>query len=72
MHQRIYLVVILTLGCVASAASADVPATAEFVSVCGDPGMRQPEPRVLLEGWNFCNRCVGALCAAASLLPCTP
>lgn len=35
-----------------------------FVSVCGDPAMSQPEPRVLLEGWNFCNRC-GRACTVA-------
>ena len=28
-----------------------------FVSVSGDPGMRSAQPRLLLEGWNFCNRC---------------
>lgn len=37
---------------------------AAFESVCGDPGMSQPEPRVLLEGWNFCNRC-GRACTVA-------
>lgn len=35
-----------------------------FVSVCGDPGMVAPEPRLLLEGWNFCNRC-GRACDVA-------
>lgn len=29
----------------------------KFVSVLGDPRMSQPEPRILLESWNFCNRC---------------
>lgn len=45
-----------------SAAAADPGAS--FVSVCGDPGMRQVGPRVLLEGWNFCNRC-GRACTVA-------
>jgi len=38
-------------------------AAAPFVSVCGDPGMRAP-PKVLLEGWNFCNR-AGRSCSVA-------
>ena len=32
-----------------------------MVSVCGDPGMLLP-PKVLLEGWNFCNR-AGRACS---------
>ena len=34
-----------------------------MVSVCGDPGMKLP-PKVLLEGWNFCNR-AGRACSVA-------
>ena len=34
-----------------------------MVSICGDPGMTLP-PKVLLEGWNFCNRC-GRACSEA-------
>ena len=34
-----------------------------MVSVCGDPGMKLP-PKILLEGWNFCNR-AGRACSVA-------
>ena len=34
-----------------------------MVSVCGDPGMLLP-PKILLEGWNFCNR-AGRACSEA-------
>eukprot|EP01062_Namystynia_karyoxenos_P060164 TRINITY_DN5167_c0_g1_i1.p1 TRINITY_DN5167_c0_g1~~TRINITY_DN5167_c0_g1_i1.p1 ORF type:complete len:659 (+),score=161.96 TRINITY_DN5167_c0_g1_i1:91-1977(+) len=33
-------------------------------SVVGDPGMSAANPRWLLEGWNFCNRC-GRACKTA-------
>lgn len=39
-------VVAIAMACVSRA--VDPP----LVSVCGDPGMRQREPRVLLEGEN--------------------
>ena len=38
-------------------------AAAPMVSVCGDPGMTLP-PKILLEGWNFCNR-AGRACSVA-------
>ena len=42
----------------ASASWSDAnSAPPKFFSVLGDPGMAQPEPRILLESWNFCNRC---------------
>lgn len=31
------------------------PEGPQMVSVCGDPAMKLP-PKILLEGWNFCNR----------------
>lgn len=45
---------------VAESAAAPAPT---FVSVCGDPGMLLP-PKILLEGWNFCNRC-GRACSVS-------
>ena len=38
-------------------------AAAPFVTVCGDPGMTLP-PKILLEGWNFCNR-AGRACSTS-------
>ena len=44
MRRVVVVVATATLACLSNA--ADPP----LVSVCGDPGMRQREPRVLLEG----------------------
>jgi hypothetical protein len=30
-------------------------ASIDYVSILGDPLMASPYPRVMLEGWNFCN-----------------
>ena len=49
----------LALALVAAAAVVGAP----MVSVCGDPGMTLP-PKVLLEGYNFCNR-AGRACSTA-------
>lgn len=51
----------ITLALLSRCVSSLAPPT--FVSVCGDPGMLLP-PKVLLEGWNFCNRC-GRACTVA-------
>lgn len=53
--MRVFLAI---LSLAVAAASAPT-----FVSVCGDPGMTLP-PKILLEGWNFCNRC-GRSCSEA-------
>lgn len=40
----------------AALCGAAAAGNATMVSICGDPGMLLP-PKILLEGWNFCNRC---------------
>jgi hypothetical protein len=49
------------LGSLAYEVTTLAPPT--MVSVCGDPGMKLP-PKILLEGWNFCNR-AGRSCNVA-------
>ena len=44
--------------------------SAPMVSVCGDPGMALP-PKILLEGWNFCNRAGRACDTAPRWADCT-
>ena len=60
------LIIYTSLAVVAGAAPNPdgVGAPKKWVSIVGDPGMASPQPRVLLEGWNFCNRC-GRACDVA-------
>ena len=55
------LMVAVTFLAAAHDAMAAQTTNVSMVSVCGDPGMLLP-PKILLEGWNFCNRC-GRACS---------
>jgi hypothetical protein len=64
MAQFAMMVVLLGVGFVGASDSLIAQSSAPtMVSVCGDPGLKLP-PKILLEGWNFCNRC-GRACTEA-------